>query len=134
MAGASRTLSPERAEPQALGRLCPGSSQCVRIRRFPPPVPIRLYQALTVSPPAATRRCSSERSGRRDSNPRHLAWEASALPTELRPRGPPIVPPRRNTPVDGNDDRESGAMADQELHETARALVAEGKGILAADE
>jgi hypothetical protein len=28
-----------------------------------------------------------EPSGRRDSNPRHLAWEASALPTELRPRG-----------------------------------------------
>ena len=25
-------------------------------------------------------------SGRRDSNPRHPAWEASALPTELRPR------------------------------------------------
>ncbi len=25
-------------------------------------------------------------SGRWDSNPRHLAWEASALPTELRPR------------------------------------------------
>ena len=24
-------------------------------------------------------------SGRRDSNPRHPAWEASALPTELRP-------------------------------------------------
>lgn len=29
--------------------------------------------------------CLSE-SGRRGSNPRHLAWEASALPTELRPR------------------------------------------------
>ena len=27
-----------------------------------------------------------QRSGRWDSNPRHLAWEASALPTELRPR------------------------------------------------
>ena len=27
----------------------------------------------------------SRGSGRRDSNPRHLAWEASALPTELRP-------------------------------------------------
>ena len=26
------------------------------------------------------------RSGRRGSNPRHLAWEASALPTELRPQ------------------------------------------------
>ena len=30
---------------------------------------------------------ASARSGRWDSNPRHLAWEASALPTELRPRG-----------------------------------------------
>jgi hypothetical protein len=30
---------------------------------------------------------SFQLSGRRDSNPRHLAWEASALPTELRPRG-----------------------------------------------
>lgn len=29
-----------------------------------------------------------EKSGRRDSNPRHPAWEASALPTELRPRNP----------------------------------------------
>jgi hypothetical protein len=29
-------------------------------------------------------------SGRRDSNPRHPAWEASALPTELRPRGVPF--------------------------------------------
>ena len=27
-----------------------------------------------------------KKSGRRDSNPRHPAWEASALPTELRPR------------------------------------------------
>src|SRR5947209_18601442 len=27
-------------------------------------------------------------SGRRDSNSRHPAWEASALPTELRPRSP----------------------------------------------
>jgi hypothetical protein len=26
-------------------------------------------------------------SGRRDSNPRHLAWEASTLPTELLPLG-----------------------------------------------
>jgi hypothetical protein len=32
-------------------------------------------------------------SGRRDLNPRHLAWEASALPTELRPHGSSIVPP-----------------------------------------
>ena len=32
-------------------------------------------------------------SGRRDLNPRHLAWEASALPTELRPPGSSIVPP-----------------------------------------
>src|SRR5205085_5065001 len=28
---------------------------------------------------------STMRSGRWDSNPRHLAWEASALPAELRP-------------------------------------------------
>ncbi len=28
----------------------------------------------------------SPKSGRRDSNPRHPAWEASALPTELRPQ------------------------------------------------
>jgi hypothetical protein len=28
----------------------------------------------------------TKQSGRWDSNPRHLAWEASALPTELRPR------------------------------------------------
>src|SRR5581483_8530704 len=27
-----------------------------------------------------------KKSGRRDSNPRHPAWEASALPTELRPQ------------------------------------------------
>src|SRR2546428_605259 len=33
----------------------------------------------------------SEQSGRWDSNPRHLAWEASALPTELRPRAGRIV-------------------------------------------
>ena len=33
---------------------------------------------------------ATARSGRWDSNPRHLAWEASALPTELRPRGPNI--------------------------------------------
>ena len=31
-------------------------------------------------------------SGRRDSNSRHPAWEASALPTELRPRGAAIYP------------------------------------------
>jgi integrase len=31
-------------------------------------------------------------SGRRDSNPRHPAWEASALPTELRPRTFPTLP------------------------------------------
>jgi hypothetical protein len=32
-------------------------------------------------------------SGRRGSNPRHLAWEASALPTELRPRSVDSSPP-----------------------------------------
>src|SRR5919199_3279920 len=29
-----------------------------------------------------------DESGRRDSNPRHLAWKASALPTELLPPDP----------------------------------------------
>ena len=32
-----------------------------------------------------------KKSGRRDSNPRHPAWEASALPTELRPQNRRIV-------------------------------------------
>jgi hypothetical protein len=30
-------------------------------------------------------------SGRRVSNPRPLAWEANALPTELRPPGPILI-------------------------------------------
>jgi fructose-bisphosphate aldolase, class I len=41
---------------------------------------------------------------------------------------------RRNNPGDDIGDRESDAMAQNDLHETAKALVAEGKGILAADE
>src|SRR5438034_11513659 len=77
------------------------------------------------------------RSGRRGSNPRHLAWEASALPTELRPRAGGFYRRSRRVPADnldrGNRDDEGDAMA-SELHETAKALVAEGKGILAADE
>jgi hypothetical protein len=36
--------------------------------------------------PSATPSRVKPGSGRRGSNPRHLAWEASALPTELRPR------------------------------------------------
>jgi hypothetical protein len=36
--------------------------------------------------PASFETTRTSRSGRWDSNPRHLAWEASALPTELRPR------------------------------------------------
>jgi hypothetical protein len=35
---------------------------------------------------ASSRFPGTERSGRRASNPRPLAWEANALPTELRPR------------------------------------------------
>lgn len=34
---------------------------------------------------AVRRKSLLDKSGRRDSNPRHPAWEASALPTELRP-------------------------------------------------
>ena len=30
-------------------------------------------------------------SGRRDSNPRHQAWKASALPTELLPQNDPTI-------------------------------------------
>ena len=49
--------------------------------------------------------------------------------------GPSIVPPRAGIiRVDDIGDRESDAMAQNDLHETAKALVAEGKGILAADE
>ncbi len=33
--------------------------------------------------------CSARWSGRRDSNPRHPAWKAGALPAELHPRRPP---------------------------------------------
>ena len=40
------------------------------------------------SPVFSTRFRRNKKSGRRDSNPRHPAWEASALPTELRPRVP----------------------------------------------
>ena len=42
-------------------------------------------------------------SGRRDSNPRHLAWEASALPTELRPRWGGILAPQEIRPCGISD-------------------------------
>ena len=44
------------------------------------------------------------RSGRRGSNPRHLAWEASALPAELRPRSPH---PSRDHVIDQATPRDS---------------------------
>jgi hypothetical protein len=49
---------------------------------FPRKITIRSNRGREIGP---FRLCLS-RSGRRDSNPRHLAWEASALPTELRPQ------------------------------------------------
>ena len=48
-----------------------------------PPDPSRMDAAV-----CTTRREQSSQSGRRDSNPRHQAWKASALPTELLPRVP----------------------------------------------
>src|SRR5207249_6828517 len=68
----------------------------------------------------------------------HLAWEASALPTELRPLERAILPapdrPLADTLDYGIETEEGVRMTHSELHETAEALVAEGKGILAADE
>src|SRR5947199_7757788 len=47
-------------------------------------------------------------SGRRDSNPRHLAWEASTLPTELLPPGSSgILSPRS-----GSGPRLKGEVSD----------------------
>ncbi len=40
-------------------------------------------------------------SGVRDSNPRHLAWEANTLPTELTPRGSRRLLPRTGRRVKG---------------------------------
>ncbi len=44
---------------------------------------------------------SFEESGRRDSNPRHQAWKASALPTELLPRGTAPARPDCGGPASG---------------------------------
>jgi hypothetical protein len=52
----------------------------------PRAVEIQLVQRVTEDPPASSDRHGS-RSGRWGSNPRPSAWEADALPTELRPRG-----------------------------------------------
>ena len=60
----------------------------------PEPCPLALYSvSLPLSVPSFTvaslyRRAPSGKSGRRVSNPRPSAWEADALPTELRPRDP----------------------------------------------
>src|SRR5215207_4538117 len=45
------------------------------------------------------------RSGRRGSNPRPSAWEADALPTELRPRGADCTPRAVNTEEPGHHGR-----------------------------
>src|SRR4029078_11617458 len=76
--------------------------------------------------------------GRRDSTPRHLAGEASALPPELRPLGADSTGrgsgARGILLGDGTGYEKGYEMSHSELHETAKALVADGKGILAADE
>src|SRR4029079_10112958 len=54
----------------------------------------RFYSSFTGSPAAGKRE-----SGRRGSNPRPSAWEADALPTELRPRSRLRIahPPEKKT-------------------------------------
>ncbi len=50
---------------------------------------LTVYDIYTTKPPAKASGSDIEeikiRSGKRDSNPRHSAWEADALPTELLP-------------------------------------------------
>ena len=64
--------------------------------RSPGRTPLTLLSV--TNPLASIRRQRTEHhgedwSGRRDSNPRHLAWEASTLPTELLPLSRPILAP-----------------------------------------
>lgn len=54
----------------------------VRTRHKKPPAPKDRSRRFLV------KRYAMQQSGRRDSNPRHQAWKASALPTELLPRSP----------------------------------------------
>src|SRR5438045_7597631 len=86
---------------------------------------IPVAPATVIATARARGRAVSE-SGRWGSNPRPSAWEADALPTELRPRV------ADSSAWDNPLQTKGVQMTD--LAATARALVAEGKGILAADE
>src|SRR5581483_8317876 len=48
-----------------------------------------LIRTATATATATAKACAT--SGRRGSNPRHQAWKACALPTELLPRPPKMV-------------------------------------------
>ena len=72
---------------------CGGGGACGRAGE-----PLRYFKG---APPAAEERWS----GQRDSNPRHQAWEACTLPTELCPHGrsvvAAIIPPSRRSQYPG---------------------------------
>ena len=63
-------------------------------------------------------------SGKRDSNPRHSAWEADALPTELLPRAPcrlsaaycPVCKKRADNETRTRDPRITNALLYQLSH------------------
>src|SRR6202012_5752259 len=64
-------------------------------------------------------------SGRRASNPRPLAWEANALPTELRPRADRAVPARlgRDSTRAGLRSEDPSSPAQGEPHELHQGTV-----------
>ena len=78
--------------------VAPGGSRRVAGRRQTGSFPARRGNT-----PARRRVARGEWSGRRVSNPRHAAWKAAALPTELLPPGacPPTLPRGRRDPYRG---------------------------------
>ena len=82
----SRSLEAgQRMRPEGLR--CDGAAEETRPRSEDGAKRSQLAFAESRGRPAhAARRVAMRWSGRRDSNSRHSAWEADALPTELRPR------------------------------------------------
>src|SRR5438270_14071197 len=76
-------LACEPRRPEVKGGNGPDDSESCYWGLNPGPLP---YQGSALPLSYSSSRAVSRRSGRRDSNPQHLAWKARALPIELHPR------------------------------------------------
>ncbi len=104
--GAARSRSRSTCSP-ALGELTSRPRRSTSAPRKPSasvsasrsrPSPRRSFRRLVQRLAQRWRNLSESRSGTRDSNPRHPAWEAGTLPTELVPRAADESPTKKRRP------------------------------------